>query len=316
MAMKALKTTARDVGVAELPRNVPPTEPESGTEARTSVVLPRHRTAAPDSGERKDVRELQGMIEQAFALLDEAAEVEGGIATALPAATGSDGPRTLGAAAGSELKYKPSWASRIFKTFAGTAILVAVGLVPLQRVTTLVSDEAFVDAPVHLVESPLSGVFRNGQLTIGRLVARGVPLALIESPAGSDSDAAVVSNADGKVWDVRVDSGDLVDKGDVIARIVGCSATSIVATVSEGTYDKLQPGMPARFSFYGSDHFHRGTVGNLLGHAAATGGDYAIMPFRADTQAYRVRVSLPDLGAVEDCAVGRRGTVVFGSRAR
>ena len=55
----------------------------------------------------------------------------------------------MGPAAGSELRHKQSLASRIFKTFAGTAIVVAVGLVPLQRVTTPTSNEAFVDAPVY-----------------------------------------------------------------------------------------------------------------------------------------------------------------------
>ena len=41
--------------------------------------------------------------------------------------------------------------------------------------------------------------------------------------------------------------------------------------------------MPARFNFFGSDHFHYGTVGNLLGHSAASAG-YAITPCRADAR--------------------------------
>ncbi len=313
MAMKAIRSLARNVDVAEAPHNAPTIGHESEDGTGTTVVLPRVRVARPDREGGKDVRELQSMIEQAFALLDEAADAEGGAVTAIPTPMPSDSPHTLGAAAGSELKYKSSWAGRIFKTFAGTAILVAVGLVPLQRVTTLVSDEAYVDAPVYLVKAPAAGVFKKGQLTIGARVEPGVPLALIASAAGSAQDAAVVSAVGGKVWNVLFQSGDQVAKDDLIARVVGCSATGVAATVSEGTYDKLRPGMPARFNFYGSDHFHYGTVGNLLGQSAAP-ADYAIMPFRADSRAYRVVVSLPDLGAVEDCAVGRRGMVVFGGR--
>ena len=314
MAMKASGALAREIDAAEAQRDASPITQQPADEAGGNLVLPRLRSGSPDLGGRKDVRALQDMIEQAFALLDEAAEEEGGVAAPVPAVASPDAPHALGAAPGSELKYKSTWAGRVFKTFAGTAIVVAVGLIPLQRVTTLVSSEAYVDAPVYLVRAPAAGVFKKGQLTIGALVARGVPLALIASPAGSNLDTAVVSGANGKVWDVLVASGVSVAKGDLIARIVGCSATSVVATVSEGTYDKLRPGMPARFNFYGSDHFHYGTVGNLLGHSIPA-SDYAIMPFQADSGAYRVLVSLPDLGAVEDCAVGRRGTVVFGRQA-
>ena len=315
MAMKAIGSLARDVETAEPPHNAPPIEHGSEEDKTgTTLVLPRVHADGSHLAGRKDVRELQAMIEQAFALLDEAAEEEGGIAAPVPAVLPADKPRMLGAAAGSEIRYRSSWAGRLFKTFAGTAIVVAVGLIPLQRVTTLVSNQAYVDAPVYLLKAPAAGVFRKGQLTIGALVAHDVPLALIESPAGSAHDTAVVSAMDGKVWDVRFQSGERVAKGDLIARIVGCSATSVVASVSEGVYDKLLPGMPARFNFYGSDHFHRGTVGNLLGRSAAS-GDYAISPFQADSHDYRVVVSLPDLGALENCAVGRRGTVVFGRQA-
>ncbi len=311
--MTALKASEREVDAA-LPRDIPQSAQDTEQHFRMPAP-PQPRGPVSNLGDRKDVRELQNMIEQAFALLDEAADRESGAAPHEPAVAMPQGLRALGAPPGSELRYRSSWAGRIFKTFAGTAIIVAVGLVPLQRVTTLVSNEAYVDAPVYLLKSPADGVFKRAQLTVGSLVAPGVPLALIESPSGSIHDTAVVASTSGKVWDVKFQPGDQVAKGDVIARIVGCSASSVVATVPEGTYDKLSPGMPARFSFYGSNHFHYGTVGNLLGHSATTGG-YAITVLQSDARAYRVAVSLPDLGAVEDCAVGRRGTVVFGQQAR
>jgi hypothetical protein len=262
----------------------------------------------------KDPRALQAMITQAFALLEEAADRPDDVAAPGALAKPPGGPRRLGAAAGSELRHTPSIASRALKTLAGLAIVVVVGVVPYQRLTALVSGEAYVDAPVYLVRAPADGIIRTGQLSVGALVARDVPLALIESPAGSAGDAAVVSTGDGKVWDVRVQPGDRVAKGDLIARVVGCSATSVVASVSESVYDRLQPGVPARFNFFGSDRFFTGKVANLLGGAGA-GGDYAIAPFGLGGGAYRVAVALPDLGKVENCAVGRRGIVVFSPSA-
>jgi len=95
-----------------------------------------------------------------------------------------------------------------------------------------------------------------------------------------------------------------------VLRVVGCSAVSVSAAVSETVYDQLKSGTPARFNFYGDSAFYYGTVANLFGHAVPT-GDYAITPASLAADAYRVVVSLPTLGAVPDCAVGRRGEVVF-----
>jgi hypothetical protein len=305
--MKAMLNVAPDVGVAASPDSARAQSGPDATRDTAAVVAPR-----PLAG--KDPRALQAMIAEAFAELEEAADREGD--AALPATIQQPQPvRRLGAAAGSELRHKPTVAGRLLKTISGIAIALVVGVVPFQRVTSLVSSEAYVDAPVYLVTAPADGVIRISQLSIGSLVMRDTPLALIEGPTGSAGDVAVVSGVKGKVWEVRFQSGDRVAKGDLLARVVGCSATSVIASVSEAVYDRLVPAMPARFNFYGSARFFNGRVAGLLGHSNGT-GSLAIGPRGVDGADYRVAVAMPDLGAVENCDVGRRGVVVFNPPAR
>ena len=309
--MMARDALARDVDTAPQSRDVPTDKRAFTEEAGSQVVLPRRQANPHNLDGRKDVRELQATIERAFALLDEAAG-EGSEAEALPLQpAGQAAPLRLGAAPGSELRYASSWAGRIFKTFVGTVIVVVVGLIPLQRVTTPMSNEAYVDAPVYVLRAPVDGVIRTSQLAVGALVERSTPLALIESPAGSDT--AVTSAGSGKVWEVFFNSGDSVARGDVVARVVGCSATRVTAAVSESVYDALRPGTPARFNFFGGDRFYDGQVAILLGHGGRA-SDAAIFPEDRADAPYRAIVSLPDLGVIDKCAVGRRGVVIFNPR--
>ena len=299
MAIRASRAAVERAAVDE------PAAPANG-----DIVLPRQRETAPERGDGKDVRELQALIEQAFRQLDQAADETAGVSPSAPA------PTVIGAAAGSELRYKSSLASRLLKTAAGLAIVFLVGIVPLQKVLAPVSNEAFVNAPIYLVHAPVAGVLRSsGQLAVGASVIAGVPLALIQSPDGSGNDAAVVSAGAGKIWEILAQAGDTVAKGDVIARVVGCSAASVTASVSELVYDRLSPGMAARFNFFGSDRFYDGKVANLLGHASPTGND-AISPANFTRDDYRVVISVPDLGTIDGCAVGRRGAVVFNPPTR
>ena len=153
----------------------------------------------------------------------------------------------------------------------------------------------------------------TGQLAVGALVQRDVPLALVASPQSSANDTAIVSGGRGKVWQVLVQRGDRVARGDLVARVVGCSASRVTATVSEGVYDKLRPGMPARFRLPGQQPGLLRDGAALLGRAGAAGSAVASAALAAG--GYRVTVSVPDLGAIEDCAIGRRGIVIFGRRS-
>ena len=79
--------------------------------------------------------------------------------------------------------------------------------------------------------------------------------------------------------------------------------------MAQTVYDQLAPGMLARFNFYGTDKFYDGTVANLLGHSAPV--NLAISPDGVANRAYQVTVSMPGLGTVPNCPIGKRGEVVF-----
>lgn len=305
MAQQAVKAVPPEAKLDAMPA----ADAAGEAPAPSAVVLPRRQSIGPDVEMRPDVRELQAMIERSFSLQHD----DDGDAAADPAAMPGTGV-VLGPAPGSELKYQPTFIGRFFKTFAGTAVIVMVGLVPLQRATTPVSSAAYVDAPVYALRAPADGVFSTGQLIVGARVARGVPLAMVANPTDSSQDAAVVSGGGGKVWDVLFQSGDLVSKGDVIARVVGCSAAHVTAGVSEFVYDQLRPGTPARFNFFGSTRFYEGQVANLLGHGGDADGA-AISSAAVPADDFRVVISMPTLGVIDDCAVGRRGAVVFSPKA-
>lgn len=271
--------------------------------AADAQPAPRSRPATIPEG--KSVLELQALIEEAFGLLEKAADTEPETANrAEPEKPGE----TLGAAAGSELRYQPTMLGRLFKTIIGVAILLVVGVIPLQRVLAPSSDEAFVNVPSYSVLAPVAGKLSSEPLDIGTRVASGQTIADV---VGADSTRAVVAapNA-GKIWDVFVHAGDRVAAGQEIARVVGCTATGVTASVSGAVYDRLVPGMSARFHFYGERRTYAGTVAKLTGHSVAAGLALVAESLRANS--FYVYVSVPDLGAMPSCAVGRRGAVVFG----
>ena len=197
---------------------------------------------------------------------------------------------------------------RLFKTIIGLAILLLVGVIPLQRVLTPSSDEAFVNVPVYPVLAPIAGKLSSEPLAVGTRVTSGQTIA--DVVGGNSTRTIVAAPNAGKVWDVFVHAGDSVAAGQEIARVVGCSAAGVTASVSGAVYDRLMPGMPARFHFYGERHAYAGSVAKLMGHSATAGLALLADSLRGDS--FYVYVSVPDLGAMPSCAVGRRGAVVFG----
>jgi HlyD family secretion protein len=251
----------------------------------------------------KDVRELQGMIERAFTLLD------GAGASPLQAPLSIEpGQSSAGHAAGSALRTTTTFGRRLLKTLVGVAFAFVVGIVPLERLFTPVSTEAFVNAPIATLTAPSAGRLAANALPVGGAVRRDQILAIVIGDDGASRP--IISPTAGAVWQVLVSPGDRVRAGQDLLSVVGCTAASVTAAVSEGVYDQLRPGTPARFNFYGDDRFYEGTVAGLLGHAAPA-GDLAIPPSSLAADSFRVVVSLPDLASDTGCAVGRRGEVVF-----
>ncbi len=311
MAIRAKRviaeTTPKVLEQTDVPR-------DGGRPAIAKIVVPRARRPESNKvGAPNEVRELQAAIERAFVLLDEAADRDDDPeVTALPFRDRRSSTAVIGAAAGSEIRYRRSFSSLLLKTVSGLAIVFLVGLVPLQKALTPVSSEAFVNAPLYLVYAPATGVVTSIERDVGAAISADQPVAVIQAQGGSS--IPVVSAGGGKVWEMRVAPGEMVTAGDVIARVVGCSASSVIASVSEGVYDKLSPGTLARFNFFGSNRFYLGTVANLLGHTEGA-GNLAISPVTFTRGAYRVVVAMPTL-AIDNCAVGRRGSVVFNPPTR
>jgi biotin carboxyl carrier protein len=272
-----------------------------------NALMPAPLARAPITG-GKSVRELQKLIEEALVVLSNES-----VAEPPPAEKKPDAP-VLGAAPGSAVRDASGLTGRAVKTTIGLAIALVVGLVPLKILLTTASTEAFVDAPLYTVRAPVGGLLLSDDLIIGARVDQYHQLATIERAKGPGF-ASIPAPSAGKVWQILVPSGSEVASGQEIARIVACSAASVTASVSETVYDGLAPGMPARFNFYGSEVSYPGTVANLLGHATST-EMLAISSASLASDAYRVIVSVPDLGAIPNCAVGRRGEVVFGAASR
>jgi len=80
------------------------------------------------------------------------------------------------------------WSSRVVKSAVGLALLVAVGLMPLQRLFQVSSVEAFVNARLVTVRAPIDGIVSSygPALHAGMQVKAGAPLAAIDN-ARADS---------------------------------------------------------------------------------------------------------------------------------
>ena len=272
------------------------------------VVLPQPLEYT-ERGGGKSVQELQHLIEEALTLLAKkpSSGRAGADLVAQARAFDVEVPQ-LGAATGSEIRHKVSLTSRLVKTVLGLAAALLFMVVPLKNVLTATSTEAYVNAPLLLVRAPAAGTFVSDN-PIGARVAKHDTLGFIALIDGGES-VPIVALGSGKIWDVLVPSGSDVAAGQEIAHIAACTTASVVATVSETIYDRLAPGMAARFNFYGSDRFYLGTVANLLGRSASV-PNLAISPGTLEGGAYRVIVSVPDLGAIPNCAIGKRGEIVF-----
>jgi biotin carboxyl carrier protein len=279
----------------------------------TPGAVPADAAALTDLG-GKSVLELQNLIERAFVLLDRAAEEQAhpAVPPEAPAATGADGEARIGAGEGSALAGpSATFARRAAKSLLALVAAVAIGILPLQRLLTPASTEAFVNAPLHVLSAPATGTLAPGALAVGTRVERDAVIARV---AGATGSRPVAAPAEGVLWEVSMAPGDRVAAGQEVARLASCTAVSVTAAVSETVYDRLVVGLPARFNFYGDDRFYDGTVAALLGHSIPAGA-YAIPPQTVAADALRVVVSVPGLADLPLCSVGRRGEVVFGASA-
>ncbi|MBW6424941.1 HlyD family efflux transporter periplasmic adaptor subunit [Rhizobium sp. XQZ8] len=129
--------------------------------------------------------------------------------------------------------------------------------------------------------------------------------------------ATLQSNVNGLLWDVLAASGETVQRGEDVVRLVDCDSTIVTLSVSESVYNSLTVGGSAQFRLNGRTEVMSGTVTRLAGAGAETiYKNLAIAPSRRHLERYDVTVTVPALqdDAKLRCLVGRTGRVFFDRR--
>jgi multidrug resistance efflux pump len=125
------------------------------------------------------------------------------------------------------------------------------------------------------------------------------------------------SNVNGLVWDYHARSGEIVQRGQDILRLVDCDSTIVTLSVSENVYNTLQLGTPATFRLNGSSRTFGGTVTRLAGSGTVTVyQNLAISPSERHLQRFDVALDVPALRENPElkCLIGRTGRVFFEAR--
>ncbi|HEV7436232.1 MAG TPA: HlyD family efflux transporter periplasmic adaptor subunit [Pseudorhizobium sp.] len=131
------------------------------------------------------------------------------------------------------------------------------------------------------------------------------------------SSSSLQSNVNGLVWDYNARSGEIVQRGQDILRLVDCDSTIVTLSVSENVYNTLQLGTPATFRLNGDSRAFGGTVTRLAGSGTATVYEnLAISPSERHLQRFDVALHVPALRENPDlkCLIGRTGRVFFEAR--
>jgi multidrug resistance efflux pump len=118
----------------------------------------------------------------------------------------------------------------------------------------------------------------------------------------------------GIVWNFLASSGEYINRGQDLVRLVDCSTLMVTAGVSETVYATLKVGMPAQFRLNGDSQVFTATITRLGGSgASALYSTLTIGPSQEHLSRFDVALSVPELEADPElsCAVGRTGRVVF-----
>lgn len=129
--------------------------------------------------------------------------------------------------------------------------------------------------------------------------------------------AELLSNVDGRVWEVLAVSGEVLQRGQDVFRLIDCEAAIVTLSVSEGVYNRLQLGDSAVFRASSDGRSFAGTITRLAGSGAETVyRNLAVAPSERHLQRYDVTLLSPSLREDPDlrCAVGRTGRVFFEAR--
>jgi biotin carboxyl carrier protein len=126
-----------------------------------------------------------------------------------------------------------------------------------------------------------------------------------------NSDTSVLAPSSSTVWELLTASGEHVQRGQELMRLLDCNAAIDTAVVSEAVYNRLQIGSAASFRLRDGYVAMPGRVVNLTGVASAA-ANFAIAPSSLLKEQYRVAVEVPDLrNHDQGCNLGRTGQVIF-----
>jgi multidrug resistance efflux pump len=125
------------------------------------------------------------------------------------------------------------------------------------------------------------------------------------------------SNVDGILWDYLSASGETVQRGADLVRLVDCDSTIVTLSVSESVYNRIHLGDPVDFRLNGEPTILEGTITRLAGSGASTLYDnLAVAPSQDHLQRFDVTLDVPRLRNDPElrCLIGRTGRVFFDVR--
>jgi multidrug resistance efflux pump len=132
------------------------------------------------------------------------------------------------------------------------------------------------------------------------------------------SAASLEANVNGVFWDYLAASGETVQRGQDVLRLIDCDSAIVTLSVSESVYNTLRVGASATFRLNQSSLVMRGTVIRLAGSGAATiYENMAVAPSERHLQRFDVALDVPALRDEPDlrCLAGRTGRVFFEARS-
>ncbi len=131
------------------------------------------------------------------------------------------------------------------------------------------------------------------------------------------SAAALSANVNGALWDYLSASGEIIQRGQDVIRLIDCDSAIVTLSVSESLYNTLRVGAAATFRFNRSSVVLQGTVIRLAGSGASTiYQNLAIAPSERHLERFDVALDVPALRDDPElrCLAGRTGRVFFETR--
>lgn len=172
-----------------------------------------------------------------------------------------------------------------------------------QRISELQARKAEIDAngqAQSAIFNALEGRIRTERLRVNLLTS-----------------SALEANVSGLVWDYLAVSGEAVQRGQALLRLVDCDSVIVTLSVTERVYNGIAPGSSASFRMNGSGRLLQGTVTRVAGSGAAAVYDtLAIAPSERHLGRFDVTLEVPALREDKQlrCLVGRTGRVFLESR--